>query len=107
MQRVMLRSIVEMYEDKWLSSTIDDCINNVLFETNLCRQLCWLCRLFFLQTHSLCCGLEEYRQLRWLTFTFIHSSSPIGLHLCNISYGSSYGWRTPANGSDVLSVGSK
>src|SRR5438874_9833382 len=36
---------------------------------NLCRQLRWLCRAFLLHTHSLRCGLEEYRQRCWLRST--------------------------------------
>ena len=40
-----------------------------------------LCFVVF--THSLRCGLEGYRQLRWLIFTFVPSSSPTGLYLCS------------------------
>src|SRR2546421_1040598 len=41
---------------------------------------------FVLDTHSLRCGLEEYRQLRRLTFTFVHSFSPIRIYFMQQSH---------------------
>jgi hypothetical protein len=35
-------------------------------QAKLCHPLRGLCRLSLLHSHSLRCGLEEFRQLRWL-----------------------------------------
>src|SRR5436305_11949949 len=58
-----------------------DCVNNVL-STRTMPPASLALSCFLLHTHSLCCGLEEYRQLRWLASTFVHCSS-IGLYLCS------------------------
>src|SRR2546423_7405741 len=56
-------------------AAIDDALIIVLSKKELCRPRSRAHTLLLLLTHSLRCGLEEYRQLRWLTYTFVHSSS--------------------------------
>ena len=52
----------------------DDYFNDVLMQKNYAASYAGSV-VFLLHTHSLRCGLEEYRQLRRLTATFVHSFS--------------------------------
>jgi hypothetical protein len=49
--------------DTWIN--IDTCINNVRLSRKYVARFAGS-NVFLLLTHSLRCGLEEYRQLRWL-----------------------------------------
>jgi hypothetical protein len=60
------------------SALFGTCINNVLFEAKLCRPLRGLDGFSLLHSHSLRCGLEECRQLRWLKCSESALPSAIG-----------------------------